>query len=148
TKPKKRQNSIPTAKIMQEAATCFIEVYNADKSHFPDMAGEYFAENSVNEIFTSKEHLCFEMRQYLYTGGAHGYGTTSFINIDPKTGEELSSQKLFKNKKEFATFAEKKFRNEQKIAQDQSINETGFWFENEEFYLPESVGFTQDSIIF
>ena len=142
------EDTIPTAKTIQEAATGFIEIYNADKAQFPDMAGDYFAEISVAEIYKSKDHLCFEMRQYLYTGGAHGYGTTSFINIDPKTGEELSSQKLFKNKKEFATFAEKKFRNEQKIAQDQSINETGFWFENEEFYLPESVGFTQDSIIF
>jgi len=142
------EDSIPTAKTIQEAATGFIEVYNADKAQFPDMAGEYFAEISVNEIYTTKEHLCFEMRQYLFTGGAHGYGTTSFLNIDPKTGEELTSKELFKNHKEFITFAEKKFRTQQKIAQDQSINDNGFWFENDEFYLPESVGFTQDSLIF
>mgnify|MGYP006194558053 FL=1 len=142
------ENTVPTAKTIQEAATEFVNVYKADKAQFPDMAGEYFAEISVSEIYRSPEHLCFEMRQYLYTGGAHGYGTTSFINIDPKTGEEIPFQKLFKDKKEFANFAEKKFRSEQKIAQEQSINETGFWFENEEFYLPESVGFTQDSIIF
>jgi hypothetical protein len=142
------EDTIPTAKSIQEAATGFIEVYNADKAQFPDMAGEYFAEISVNEIFTSKEHLCFEMRQYLFTGGAHGYGTTSFLNIDPKTGEELTSKELFKNKEDFTAFAEKKFRGQQKIAKDQSINENGFWFENDEFYLPESVGFTQDSLIF
>lgn len=77
------EDTIPTAKSIQEAATGFIEAYNADKAQFPDMAGEYFAEISVTEIYTSKEHLCFEMRQYLFTGGAHGYGTTSFLNIDP-----------------------------------------------------------------
>lgn len=142
------EDSIPTAKSIQEAATGFIEIYNADKAQFPDMAGEYFAEISVNEIFTSKEHLCFEMRQYLFTGGAHGYGTTSFLNINPKTGEELTSKELFKNNKDFTAFAEKKFRAEKKIAKDQSINENGFWFENDQFYLPESVGFTQDSLIF
>tara|TARA_R110000823_G_scaffold159218_7_gene290635 strand:- start:70152 stop:70910 length:759 start_codon:yes stop_codon:yes gene_type:complete len=142
------EDTIPTAKTIQEAATGFIESYNADKAQFPDMAGEYFAEISVNEIFTSEEHLCFEMRQYLFTGGAHGYGTTSFLNIDPKTGEELTSKELFKNSKEFTAFAEKKFRAEQKIEKDQSINENGFWFENDTFYLPESVGFTQDSLIF
>ena len=48
----------------------------------------------------------------------------------------------------FTAFAEKKFRSEQNIAKDQSINENGFWFENDTFYLPESVGFTQDSLIF
>ena len=142
------EDTIPTAKTIQEAATGFIESYNADKAQFPDMAGEYFAEISVNEIYSSKEHICFEMRQYLFTGGAHGYGTTSFLNIDPKTGEELTSEELFKNNKEFTAFAEKKFREEQKIAKDQSINENGFWFENDKFYLPESVGFTQDSLIF
>ncbi|MDC8000925.1 DUF4163 domain-containing protein [Aequorivita todarodis] len=142
------EDCIPTAKTIQEAATGFIEAYNADKAQFPDMAGEYFAEISVNEIYTSKAHLCFEMRQYLFTGGAHGYGTTSFLNIDPKTGEELTSKELFKNSTEFTAFAEKKFRAQQKIAKDQSINDNGFWFENDRFYLPESVGFTQDSLIF
>ncbi|MDN3722960.1 DUF4163 domain-containing protein [Aequorivita sp. SDUM287046] len=142
------EDTIPTAKTIQEAATGFVKNYKEDKAQFPDMAGEYFAEISVTEIYRSEEHICFEIRQYLYTGGAHGYGTTSFKNIDPKTGEEIPFQKLFKDKKEFATFAEKKFRHEQKIAQEQSINGTGFWFENDKFYLPESVGFTQDSIIF
>ncbi len=142
------EDSIPTARSIQEAATGFIESYNADKAQFPDMAGEYFAEISVNEIFTSKKHLCFEMRQYLFTGGAHGYGTTSFLNIDPQTGEELTSKELFKNNKEFTVFAEKQFRAERQIAKDESINEKGFWFENDKFYLPESVGFTQDSLIF
>ena len=142
------EDTIPTAKTIQEAATGFIVSYNADKAQFPDMAGEYFAEISVNEIYTSKKHLCFEMGQYLYTGGAHGYGTTSFLNIDPNTGEELTVKELFKNYKDFTAFAEKKFRAQQKIPTGQDINELGFWFEGDEFHLPESVGFTQDSLIF
>lgn len=141
-------DTIPTAKTIQEAATGFIEAYWADKEQFPDMAGDYFAEITVTELYTSPKHICFEMRQYLFTGGAHGYGTTSFMNIDPQTGKELTAEQLFKNNKEFAEFAEKKFRIQQKIANEESINDTGFWFDNEEFYLPESVGFTQDSLIF
>lgn len=142
------EETTPTAKTIEEAATAFIESYNADKTQFPDMAGEYFAEISVNEIYTSKEHLCFEMSQYLFTGGAHGYGSTSFLNIDPKTGEELTTKELFKNKKELTAYAEKIFRAQQKIDEQQGINDTKFWFENDTFYLPESVGFTQDSLIF
>lgn len=142
------EDTIPSAKTIQEAATGFIQAYNVDKAEFPDMAGEYFAEISVNEIYTSKELLCFEMRQYLFTGGAHGYGTTSFMNIDPKTGAELSAKELFKNPKEFTDFAESKFRAQQQITEDQSINDHGFWFENDTFHLPKSVGFTQDSLIF
>ncbi len=142
------EDTIPTAKTIPAAATRFIEAYNADKAQFPDMAGEYFAEISVNEIYTSKDLLCFEMRQYLFTGGAHGYGTTTFMNIDPKTGTEFSSKELFKDPKAFTDFAERKFRAQQKISEEQSINDHGFWFENDTFYLPKSVGFTQDSLIF
>lgn len=142
------EDTIPTAKTIQEAATGFVESYNSDKAKFPDMAGEYFAEITVNEIYTSPEHICIEMRQNLYTGGAHGYGTTSFLNIDPKTGDELTSKELFKNKNKFTAFAEKEFRAQQKITEKQSINDTGFWFEDEKFYLPKSVGFIKDSLIF
>ncbi len=142
------EDTIPTAKTIQEAATNFIEAYNADKLQFPDMAGEYFAEISVNEIYNSPAHICFEMRQYLFTGGAHGYGTTSFLNINPKTGNRLTSSELFKNNEKFIAFAENKFREQQNIASNLSINSTGFWFDDDVFYLPESTGFTNDSIIF
>lgn len=133
---------------VNEAATNFIKSYNEDKSRFPDMAADYFAEISVTELYNSTEHICLEMRQYLYTGGAHGYGTTSFVNINPATGHELTDDELFNNKKDFTVFAEKKFREQQKISQNQSINASGFWFEDDKFYLPESVGFTQDTLIF
>ena len=142
------EDSIPKSKTIQEAATSFIESYNSDKAQFPDMAGEYFAEIAVNEIYSTPEHICFELRNYLYTGGAHGYGSTSFLNINPKTGEQISRNQLFKNKKELTDFAEKKFRQQQKISENQSINDTGYWFDDEKFYLPESAGFTHDSIIF
>lgn len=136
------------AKSIKEAAQDFVNSYRADKSRFPDMAADYFAEVSVTEIYNSQNHICLELRQYLFTGGAHGYGTTSFINIDPKTGEELSEDELFSDKNEFTSFAEKKFRALKQIDNDKSINDSGFWFENDVFYLPQTVGFTQDSIIF
>src|SRR5690606_31987371 len=131
-----------------EAASNFIKSYNEDKARFPDMAADYFAEISVTELYNSAKHICLEMRQYLYTGGAHGYGATSFINIDPATGNELTDNELFRNKKEFTAFAEQKFREQQKINKNGSINESGFWFEDDNFQLPESVGFMQDTLIF
>lgn len=142
------EDSIPSATTVAEAATDFIEAYKADKAQFQDMTGEYFAEITVNEIYSSPEIISFDMRQYLFTGGAHGYGTTSFLNIDPKTGEELTSKEIFDDKKGITDLAEKKFRIQQKIAQDLSINESGYWFEEDVFYLPESVGFMHDSLIF
>lgn len=136
------------AETVEIAATNFVKSYNSDTSRFPDMAADYFAEITVSELYNSPAHLCFELRQYLYTGGAHGYGTVSFLNIDPKTGNEMTDAELFKNKKDFTDFAALKFREQQGIKPNQSLNDTGFWFENNTFYLPESVGFNRDSLIF
>ena len=136
------------ARTIVDAASDFVEAFNIDKASFPDIAGDYFAEISVTELYNTATHICLELRQYLYTGGAHGYGTASFLNFDPRTGNVLTTDQLFKNEKKFTTFAEKKFREQQKISKDESINELGFWFENDSFQLPSSVGFTQDSLIF
>ena len=140
--------NISAYKTIEEAASQFITDYQIDKEDFPDMAAEYVANLSVNLLHDTEDLYCFEINQYLYTGGAHGYGSTTFLNINPKTGEELSVESLFKSQKEFVAFAEKKFRVSQNISLEESINSTGFWFEDDTFYLPENPGFTQDSIIF
>lgn len=142
------EDSSQTATSVDEAATNFARIYFEDLAQFPDMAADYSAEISVSEIYASNELICFEMRQYLYTGGAHGFGSTAFMNINPKTGKELTIDELLDNKNKFTTFAETKFRKQQNIAMDQSINEPGYWFEEDTFYLPDTMGFTQDSLIF
>ncbi|MAP80562.1 MAG: hypothetical protein CL526_05685 [Aequorivita sp.] len=138
----------PTAQDIRSAVKGFVEVYFSDKNQFPNMAGEYFAEITINEIYVSENIISFEMSQYLYTGGAHGYGRTTFLNVNPKTGDTYTFSELFQNKEEFISVAEKKFREQQNISENQGINDTKFWFKDDAFHLPESVGFTQDSLIF
>lgn len=142
------EDSAKTANSIDEAATNFAKIYFDDLSRFPDMAADYAADISVSEIYNSSTLICFELSQYLYTGGAHGFGSTSFLNIDPETGMEIPSNELFKNKEKFTALAEKEFRKQQNIKKTQSINDLGFWFEKDTFYLPETVGFTSDTLIF
>lgn len=142
------QEDLEAAKTVEEAARNFVESYRADKASFPDMAADYFAQIHIEELYRTEKIICFEARQYMFTGGAHGYGTTSFLNIDPETGDELTENEIFKDKQDFTALAEKKFREQHNIQEGQNINEPGFWFEDDVFKLPNSVGFTQDSLIF
>ncbi len=142
------EGTVENVESIEDAASNFARIYFEDKERFPDMAGEYAADISVSELFNSPTLISLEMAQYLYTGGAHGYGSTSFMNIDPKTGEELSLEKLIQDTSKFTSFAEDEFRKQQNIKKNQSINDLGFWFEGDTFYLPETVGFTDDSMIF
>jgi hypothetical protein len=137
----------PSAGTITEAISDFIEMYRTHSAEFPDMSAEYFAEITVQEDYVSEFLISFEMRTYLYTGGAHGYGSTSFMNIDPKSGEEIPTEKLFKNTAAFTTFAEQKFREAFQINPNESINSTGFWFEDDVFWLPGTIGFTEENLI-
>ena len=83
---------------------------------------------------------------YLFTGGAHGYTSKRFLNFDKKKGIELENDELFKNTEDFREFAEEMFRRKEKIPEDKSINHTGFMFEQDSFYLPENIGFTEKGI--
>jgi len=141
------EDSIPKAKTISDAASDFIKVARLHAADFPDMSAEYFAEINISELYYSAELVSIEMHQYLYTGGAHGSGNTFFLNIDPRTGNEIPSEALFKNSVDFAVFAENKFREANEIPSNESINSTGFSFEDDSFYLPASFGLTENSFI-
>lgn len=81
----------------------------------------------------------------IFSGGAHGYKTLTFVNFDPGTGEILTAGEIFKP--EFSSFVEQRFRQEQGIPESDNINNTGFWFDEDTFSLPENIGFTEDKVI-
>ena len=141
------EDSIPKAKTIKDAASGFIKVARLHAADFPDMSAEYFAEINISQLYYSTELVSIEMHRYLYTGGAHGSANTIFLNIDPQTGNKISTEMLFKKSPEFTTFAETKFREVHKIPSNESINSTGFWFEDDRFYLPSSIGFTETSLV-
>ncbi len=137
-----------TAKSIEEATRNLAETYYSDLQEFPDMVGKYVVQIRIKELYADSEIISLEMYQYLYSGGAHGYGSTRFMNLDPRTGTEYSMNDVFNNTESFKAYAETKFRKDQGIPLDASINETGFWFEDDTFSLPSSFGFTSDSLIF
>lgn len=133
---------------IEQAATDFAIAYFEDRKEFPDMTAVYSAAITIREIYSAPDVISFEVYQYLYTGGAHGYGSTSFLNINPNTGAEYTWEDLFDESPEFVALAENRFRTEKNIPMEQSINERGYWFEDDTFYLSQHVGFLQDSLVF
>lgn len=89
--------------------------------------------------------LSIGVEAQIFTGGAHGYRSLTFLNFDPKTGELYQQKDLFT--KEFKEYAEVVFRKKQEIPKEENINSTGFWFENDEFHLPENIGVDNQNIL-
>ncbi|MEO9894291.1 DUF3298 domain-containing protein [Aurantibacter sp.] len=96
--------------------------------------------------YEDKNMLTIILASYLYSGGAHGYESIRFLNFEKKTGKKLKNYELFKDEEAFKNLAEKAFRKAEGIAENKSINATGFMFEGETFYLPENLGFTKEGI--
>ena len=97
-------------------------------------------------IYTDKKVLTLQLDSYIFTGGAHGYSSKRFLNFDKKKGTELENWQLFQNRKDFEQFAEAKFREQEAIPAEASINQTGLMFEQDSFYLPENIGFTKEGV--
>ncbi len=131
---------------IKDAASHFLQSYENDKREFPDLY-PYDVEITIEVSLLSSDIISVKNKQYAYTGGAHGNATITFLNFDPETGDKISLKSLFNNVEAFTKIAETKLREQYQIQKNQPINSTGFWFEEDRFSLPETIGFTETEVL-
>lgn len=127
--------------------TSFIGSYEKLQKEFPNDKFGWEADIEGSIKYQSDSILNIEIKHYTYTGGAHGYQGLRSLLFDPNTGKFISNTKLFKDKNAFTAFAEKKFRAKYKIPTNKSINSTGLMFEDEKFYLPQNIFYTDKGLL-
>lgn len=116
----------PQIKSLDSLAEKFLTDYREAAENFSE---EPPWEAYVNEqvSFRSDSLISVKIITEIFSGGAHGYKTLTFLNFDPTSGEILSKNDIFED--DFTAFAEQKFRQQQEIPEGENINSTGFWFE-------------------
>lgn len=134
------------AATIEEAIQSFKNGYLELKKMYPDEPVGWEADIEGKVTYEDKNILTIQINSYSFTGGAHGFSSTRFLNFDKTKGLEMENMEFFRDPLEFQRFAEGKFRDQEKIPATASINATGFMFENDEFYLPENIGFTQEGL--
>jgi len=132
---------------LESATKAFVNDYEELNDKFPEESIPWEAKISGSITFENKDIITIRLESYIFTGGAHGYGTNRFLNFDKANGVELFQEDLFKNKNEFKKFTETLFRNQENIPTDVNINSTGFMFETENFYLPDNIGYTNKGLL-
>ncbi len=130
---------------LEELAQRFIDDYEASAEEFPEYNIPWEASVEGRIVHNSPELISLEYKIGLFTGGAHGYTSVSFLNLNPETGEVFSNKDLFTTG--FNSYAEKIFRKKNSIPEDGPINSTGFFFEEDTFQLPKNIGFLKNKII-
>lgn len=131
---------------LEDAITSFIIAYKEIQKMHPEELTPWEARIKAGVSYEDRQMITIRLDTYLFTGGAHGYGATRFLNFSKEKGSEIEDWELFINKEDFERFAENKFRKQEKIPHNKSINSTGYMFERDSFYLPENIGFTEKGI--
>jgi len=129
----------------EKAIQSFTESYKEVKTKFPDEV-PWETEIDGKVIYEDGNIITILMNSYSFTGGAHGYASTAYLNFDKKQGAELDNWDLFDDLEGFEKYAEAKFREQEKIPEDGNINDTGFMFESDSFHLPNNIGYTPDGL--
>ena len=125
----------------------FINSYEKLQKEFPNNEFGWEAKIEGAIKYQSDSILNIEIKHYTYTGGAHGYQGLRSLLFDPNTGKYIPNSQLFKDPNAFKAFAEKKFRAKYKIPETTSINATGLMFEDEKFYLPQNIFYTDKGLL-
>ncbi|MDC7994839.1 DUF3298 and DUF4163 domain-containing protein [Altibacter sp. HG106] len=136
-----------TATHLSEAAQEFVNTYRLHVAEFPDMPAAYAVEATISERFQNDQYLSLEANVYTYTGGAHGYGSTSFLLFDKALGTSISFPEVIADWEAFEAYVETAFRKAYELSAADSINANGFWFEKDQFYIPKSIGFTSEGVL-
>lgn len=134
------------ATTIEEAITSFTHGYTELREEYADETAQWEAKIDGEKVYEDDVLLTIELNTYLFTGGAHGYGSKRFLNFDKKKGTELENWQLFKDLENFQKYAETEFRIKESIPEGKPINSTGFMFERDSFYLPENIGLTKEGL--
>ncbi|MDG3583152.1 DUF3298 and DUF4163 domain-containing protein [Galbibacter pacificus] len=135
------------ASTINEAIAIFRNDYKKLKERFPEDIVPWEASIKGGTSFKNGHFSSIKIESYVFTGGAHGYGSVSFLNFNDLTGEALSAEDLFTNVDAFVNYAEEAFRKQENLKPEANINSSGFMFENDAFHLPNSIGFNGQGIV-
>lgn len=133
-----------TSLSIEEAVKLFDNDLKQFKNDFPE-SHQYWELSIEGEIlYQSPQLICIGISSYSYTGGAHGNDRIDFLNFDPETGKLLSITDIVEDMKGFSNLVETHLEQTIKTEKNESIED---YFFDEEFKLPESLGFNEEGII-
>lgn len=130
---------------LEELADRFIENYKNTNEDFNDEETPWEASVIANVSLQSEKLISMKFDADIFTGGAHGFQSTSFLNFNPANGSAYSQSELFTDA--FLDYAEQIFRSDNNITADGPLNASGVQFEEDTFELPSNIGFTDTELI-
>lgn len=135
------------AETIPQAIEAFGAGFEALRTEFPDETIGWEATVEARTTYESPDVLSLLLEGYIFTGGAHGYTSSRYLNFNKKDASEMDAWQLFSDLEGFERFAESRFRAAYQIPPEADINSTGFMFEDGIFELPENMGLEPEGLV-
>lgn len=140
-------NDEPNVSGVAEAVNAFENSYAQLKAQFGTEIVPWEAEIDTDVALQTDTILTLQLNAYSFTGGAHGYGTVSFLNFNKALAAPIMNDDLFLDVAKFIPVAEAAFRAQENIPTAKNINATGFMFEEDTFHLPYNIGYGPEGLV-
>lgn len=131
---------------LEQAAQVYL---NNSQTAYPEdsiMSETHQLQWVVTVSYQSNEIVSLRSDFYEFAGGAHGFEGLLYKNFNVVTGKEMTALNMFKDLDGFSAFAKAKFHTQQIELSMASPNLETIEFEDNEFKLPENMGFTEEGL--
>lgn len=139
---------------VEESAERFLADWAEARDGFPDDAPAAYHrwadERTMAVIHADPRVLSVELNLYGYTGGAHPNVFIELETFDLTTGDPLALADLVASGagERLDAVGERLFRDEREIPEGESLEEAGFWFEDDRFRLTDNFAVTGEGLLF
>lgn len=147
----KRIQRIYTTETSYPSVSEMVQGLMADYRKFktdPNFNNRVYSLISKTKVLTNDQLLGLLIESYIYTGGAHGGSSLTFINWDPQARKQISIYDVLKpgTHDSLRVVAEKIFRKNEGISSSDPLKQ--YFFEDNKFVLNENFLFTPEGIKF
>ncbi|MBN1151107.1 DUF3298 domain-containing protein [candidate division WOR-3 bacterium] len=128
----------------------FMAQYSSALKDYPDMYASWEAQMKVSVNLNESGIFSMTYNFYEFTGGAHPNGWTYFLNFDLSTGKPIRFEEIFTRDEiiEINKRAEVIFRDVYGLDPEGSLEEAGYWFDNNKFSLNNNFLVKENSLYF
>lgn len=143
-------NSEKPAKDAEAVADNLVEEYERLLKEMPDYKMPWEVSQSFEVSLNQDGMFGAVLNSYSFTGGAHGNYFFFYYLFATETGNRLVLKDFLKDGATAALTnrAEEKFRELYSVSENESLNDAGYWFENNVFALPDNFKYNAQGLEF
>jgi len=133
-----------------ELVNSFFDEYRQFKTDVQDSYQQWYIERNGTVKFFNNDFISLTFSEQTYLGGAHPNSYTMFAVLDLKSGNHITLEDIFIDgyKPILNGIAEKEFRKLKEIGKRESLDEAGFWFDDDRFSINDNFAINDDGLIF